>query len=129
MVTIIDYKQRTSEDGKSFFVLELQGDVEFVQSHDTGKYYATARKITMSCTFDENTCKKLVGMSLNGHIDKVECEPYEYVIRETGEHITSAHKYSYVPDEVEVQQVKETVQFEPDLRKFSKNGSKELKVA
>jgi purine nucleoside phosphorylase len=129
MVTIIDYKQRTSEDGKSFFVLEIEGDVEFVLSHTTGKYYATTRKCSMSCTFDENTCKRLIGMSLNGNIDKVECEPYEYVVKETGEHITITHKYSYVPDEVEVPTVRETVQFEPDLRKFSKNGSKELKVA
>jgi hypothetical protein len=43
MVRIINYKKRT-EDGKEFFVLELQGGIEMVKK-ETGKFYVTARKL------------------------------------------------------------------------------------
>ena len=42
MVRIINYKQRDKEDGTSFFVLEIQGGIEMVQSKETGNFYATA---------------------------------------------------------------------------------------
>jgi hypothetical protein len=52
MVKIVNYQKRTTEDGKDFFVLELQGGIEVVKSQETGKLYMTARKASMSCTFD-----------------------------------------------------------------------------
>lgn len=53
MVTISSYENRQGTDGKDFFVLILQGDVEFVFSQKTGQPYATVPKCSMPATFDE----------------------------------------------------------------------------
>ena len=98
MVRIIDYKTRTSEDGKEFFTLEIQGGIEMVLSQTTGNFYATARKSSITTTFNEQTCKALIGTEMPGSIEKQECEPYEYTVEDTGEIITLTHKYMYVPE-------------------------------
>lgn len=99
MVRIIDYKKRETEDGKEFFVLELQGGIEMVKSKETGKFYVTARKGSISSTFDELTCQALIGTELPGKVEKVACAPYEYVIKDTGEVITLTHRFEYVEEE------------------------------
>jgi hypothetical protein len=99
MVRISNYLERKSEDGKTFFVLELQGGLEMVMSQNTGNYYATAKKTSMTSTFDEETCKALIGSKLPGSITRVESEPYEYVVKETGEVILLSHSYVYNPKE------------------------------
>jgi len=106
MVTIVDYKKRETQDGKEFFVLELQSGIEMVKSRETGKYYATVRKTSIPTTFDEQTCSALVGTKLNGTIVKQECEPYEYTIQETGEVITLHHHYVYVQENEQDEKVK-----------------------
>jgi hypothetical protein len=78
MVRIVNYQKRTTEEGKEFFTLELQGGIEVVKSQETGKLYMTARKANMSCTFDELTCQSLIGTELPGSVRKVECEEYSY---------------------------------------------------
>lgn len=98
MVRIINYQQRQTEDGKEFFVLELQGGIEMVKSAQTGKFYVTARKATISSTFDELTCQSLIGTEIPGKVEKVSCEPYDYTIKETGETITLTHTYEYLED-------------------------------
>ena len=98
MVRIIDYKTRTSEDGKEFFTLEIQGGIEMVLSQTTGNFYATARKSSITTTFNEQTCKALIGTEMPGNIEKQECEPYEYTVEDTGEIITLTHKYMYIPE-------------------------------
>jgi len=98
MVRIIDYKARTSEDGKEFFTLEIQGGIEMVLSQSTGNFYATARKSSITTTFNEQTCKALIGTEMSGNIEKQECEPYEYTVEDTGEVITLTHKYMYVSE-------------------------------
>lgn len=125
MVTIINYKERQKEDGTSFFVLELQGGIEMVQSKATGNFYATAKKANLPSTFDELTCKALIGTQMPGAIEKVECEPYEYTIQSTGEIITLSHRYSYVQEnKPAVQPVNDG--FRPNVDAFSKNGKYEM---
>jgi hypothetical protein len=99
MVRISNYIKRTTEEGKDFFVLELQGGIEIVKSKETGKSYMTARKASMSCTFDELTCQSLIGTELPGSVKKVVCEEYSYTIKETGEIITLSHRFEYVEQE------------------------------
>jgi hypothetical protein len=53
MVTIAAYHVRQSQEGKSFVVLELLGDIELIQSMFNGKFYATCKKCTISSTFTE----------------------------------------------------------------------------
>lgn len=123
MVTIINYKERTTEDGKSFFVLEVQGGIEMVQSKTTGKFYATARKAFVPSTFDELTCKALIGTQMPGAIVKEECEAYEYVDQATGEMVVLTHRYAYAQEQVEVKSQKPIFEnFTPSVDVFSKNG-------
>lgn len=121
MVRIINYKKRMSEE-KEFFVLEVSGGIEMVQSKTTGQYYATSTKAFIASTFDEDTCKALVGTEFPGSVIKQKCEPYEYSIKETGEIITLSHRYVYLPEETK-QQAKPTFQeFQPNMEEFSQNG-------
>ncbi len=99
MVRIVNFNERESEDGSTFFALELQGGLELVKSQTSKKYYATARKTSVTSTFDELTCKALLGTEMPGRIEKQECEPYEYTIEDTGEVIELSHRYEYIPEE------------------------------
>jgi hypothetical protein len=129
MVRIVNYQKRTTEEGKVFFTLELQGGIEVVKSQETGKLYMTARKASMSCTFDELTCQSLIGTELPGSVRKVECEAYEYTIKDTGEVITLLHRFEYVEQEAPVQTAKkskttieEFMSNAPSGNTFSTNG-------
>lgn len=125
MVSVINYKERTKDDGESFFVLELQGGIEMVKSKETGRFYATAKKAFIPSTFDELTCMSLIGSQMSGQIIKEECEPYDYVIKETGEEITLYHTWVYAPEDVPARQQKApaaTEKLKPNIEQFSKNG-------
>ena len=129
MVKIVNYQKRTTEEGKEFFTLELQGGIEVVKSQETGKLYMTARKASMSCTFDELTCKSLIGTELPGSVRKVECEEYEYTIKDTGEVITLSHRFEYVEQEASIQTpekskttLEEFMSSSPKGNEFSTNG-------
>jgi len=99
-VHIIDYKERVNANDESFFALILEGDVEMVQSQETGRFYATARRASVTSTFTEETCKRLIGKTMPGKIVKSPCEPFEYTLPESGEVISLNHRYEYVsPDE------------------------------
>lgn len=127
MVRIISYKSRQREDGTSFCALEVQGGIEMVLSQKTNQYYATAKKTFISSTFDEQTCQALIGTEMPGNIQKQECEPYEYLVKETGESIILQHRFVYVPENVSASLIKSNIsnhitEFESDLEAFSKNG-------
>lgn len=99
MVTVINYKTTKNKAGEQFNVLELQGDVELIQSVSTGKFYAHTRKATMTSTLNEATCKALIGTKFPGTIRKIECEQYAYKVPETNEIIMLNHNYQYVAKE------------------------------
>lgn len=63
-----------------------------VKSKETGRFYATAKRASISSTFDENTCKSLIGTTFPGSIGKEECDEYEYTIPDTGEIINMPTK-------------------------------------
>ena len=73
MVTITNYHLRKNKMGKSFVALELQGDVEFVQSLETGRFYATSKRCTITSTFDEERAKSLIGTKMPGKIERQSC--------------------------------------------------------
>jgi hypothetical protein len=106
MVTIKNYHLRESKTGKPFVTLELQGDVEMVQSMETGRFYATARRCSISSTFDEQTAQSVIGTTMPGKIVRQGCEQYEYAIPESGEVIRLAHRWEYQPDEKPVERTK-----------------------
>ena len=100
MVTITGYRLAKNKDEKEFIALELQGDIEMVQSMETGNFYATARKASITSTFSEETAKGLVETKIAGKIVRVESDPYDYTVAETCEVLKLAHRYEYKPEVV-----------------------------
>jgi hypothetical protein len=101
MVTVSNYFVRQTQEGKSFVVLELTGDLELIQSSTTGGFYASVKKCTIPSTFTEDIAKMMIGKQLPGKIERVQCETYSYTVKETGEVIELAHTYAYNPSEKE----------------------------
>lgn len=98
MVTVIDYAIRMNSDGEEFIVLILQGDLDIVQSQNTGKFYATAFQTSIVSTFSKEVAALMVGKELPGQIVKQQCDPYDYTVPETGEVIQISHTYEYQSD-------------------------------
>lgn len=105
MVTVTGVKSATNKADEKFNVLELEGQVELIRSSKTGRFYAHARKATITSTLNEMTCRSLIGTKFPGSIKKVECDPYPYKIEETGETVMLTHTYQYIDDST----VEETV--------------------
>jgi hypothetical protein len=98
MVRIINYTKRQNSEGEDFYLLVLQGGLQLIKSQETNRYYTIMKQASISTTFDENTCKSLIGEEIPGSIVKVETEPYEYVVPDTGEAITLSHRWEYIRD-------------------------------
>ena len=98
MVRIVNYLKRQTEEGKEFFVLEISGGIEMVKSQTSNQFYATAKKAFISSTFDEQTCKALIGTEMPGNVVKQECEPYEYVNKDSGEVMMLSYRYVYTQE-------------------------------
>lgn len=99
MVTISNFKPRKREDGSVFYVLEITSGIELIKSTVTGQYYATAKKCTIPTTLSESACMSVRGTQLAGSIQKVKCEPYDFIQKQTGELRTLDFKYEYFPEE------------------------------
>ena len=115
MVTVIGYDKRQSDEGREFFTLTIQGGVEVVESQN-GNLYMTARKTSIPSTFDEEGCELLLGTEIPGEIEKVECEPYEYENKNTGEIITLSYTYTYVAEEKQENQETPMSEFSPVIQ-------------
>lgn len=113
MVTVINYKKAMNAEEQEFFLLVVQSGVQSVVSQETGRVYLTAKKATVSSTFDEQTCKGLIGTKLPGNVEKKEVEPYSYVIKETGEEISLKHRYEYNPN---LQTTEEAINSKADVQ-------------
>lgn len=112
MVRIINYKTRQREDGTEFYLLEVQGGIEMVKSKTSNQYYATAKKATVSTTFDEDTCRGLIGSDFPGKVSKIKTDPYQYTIKDTGEVITLDHRFVYLPEDVDSEEETLAVELE-----------------
>ncbi|WP_053971144.1 hypothetical protein [Mangrovimonas sp. ST2L15] len=102
MVTIKNFKAITKSDGEKFFALIVEGGVQPVKSQNTGRIYFTTRSATVPTTFDEAICKQVIGEAFNGDIVKVDCEPYDYTIEQTGEVIQLSHRWEYKDEALDV---------------------------
>lgn len=123
MVRIVNYKKRQAEDGREFFVLEITGGIEMVMSQVSNQFYATAKRAYIASTFDEETCKVLLGTAMPGNVEKKDCDLYEYTIKETGETITLSHRYMFVPETKSPSQPNYG-KVQPDVNSFSINEKK-----
>lgn len=98
MVTVTGYQERKSEDGRVFFALTLNSGIELIKSQ-TGAFYATAKKASIPSTFNEQTCKALIGEEFKGRIQSVPCDDYVFTVPETGEQIVLNQRNEYFQDE------------------------------
>ncbi len=98
MVRIVNFAERHNALGQPFYALMLQGGVEMVKSNTTGRFYATAKQSSVTSTFDEETCRRLIGSEMPGSIKKVPCESHAYAVPETGEVVTITSRWEYVPE-------------------------------
>jgi hypothetical protein len=95
MVTIVDFVKRTNKEGQEFNALILQGGIELVKSQETQRWYATAKKASITSTFDDAMCQSLIGAQIPGSVQRVETEPYEFTVKDTGEVLTLTHRWQY----------------------------------
>ena len=99
-VKIVGYQLKQNKKGEDFVVLELQGDLVMIQSSETGRFYASAKKCSMTSTFSEEAAKTLIGREIPGRIEKVECEEYSLIDQESGEVTTLSYRYEFIPEGV-----------------------------
>jgi hypothetical protein len=104
MVTVIDYSIRKNKGGEPFCSLILHGGIVMVKSKESGKYYATIQKCSIPSTFDEQTCKSLIGEKIPGTVQKQTCESYEFADKETGEVIELSHRWVYLPENASMEE-------------------------
>ena len=97
MVQVINYAIRTKKDGSTFIALVLSGGLEIQQSTTTGNFYATQKCCSIPSTLDETTAKMMVGQQIEGTVERVAAEPYEYTNKRTGEVLQLQHSYAYRP--------------------------------
>lgn len=108
MVTVTGFKTVITDDGDSYVRLVLSGGLELVKSEQTGNFYATTRRCTISSTFDEAQAKSMVGQRMPGSIVKVETDPYEFTL-DSGEVLILNHKWAYSDESPEDQAIRELV--------------------
>jgi len=97
MVQISNFHRVETKDGRTFISLELTGQAELVQSQSTGKFYATVRTCRIPSTFDAKVAESMIGQKIEGDIVRVQCDPYEYANKRTGEVMILQHSYAYQP--------------------------------
>jgi hypothetical protein len=98
MVQIVNFVVRQNSRGEAFYALILQSGIEMVKSNTTGRYYATAKQASVTSTFEEEQCRRLIGTEIPGSIKRVACEPREFTVPETGEVITISNRWEYAKE-------------------------------
>jgi len=98
MVTIIDFVKRKNSEGVEFNSLILQGGIELVKSRETGRYYANAKKTSITSTFDDAMCQSLIGIQIPGSVQRIESEPYKFTVPDTGEVLMLTHRWVYLKE-------------------------------
>lgn len=69
-----------------------------MQSKQSGNFYATVKQVSIPSTFDENTAKGFIGEKMPGSVQRKECEPYVFTVKDTGEVLELSHRWVYVPE-------------------------------
>ena len=104
MVTVKEVKKMENSMGEEFYGLIVQSGAMTVKSNTTGRIYFTAKTALVATTFDEETAASMIGQEFEGTVKKVETEPYEYTIEETGEVIQLSHRWEYVDPALEMEE-------------------------
>ena len=99
-VTVTGFTEKRNATGGKFMVLNLEGDLTFSRSEETGAIFASAMKTNIIANLDKETCRALVGTQLGGAIKKIAVEPYTYITPD-GDRKILDYKYEFFPAEEE----------------------------
>jgi hypothetical protein len=101
MVTIIGLEKKTNLKTKeSYLVLTVQGSAEVLTSKATGRAYISSRRASVPCALSDLQAKALIGQTLPGSIEKVECTPFEVKLP-TGKKLKITETYQFQPEMTE----------------------------
>ena len=101
VVTVTGFTEKRNAKGGKFMVLNLEGDLTFSRSEETGAVFASAMKTNIIANLDKETCRALVGTQLAGSIKKIAVEPYTYITPDGGRKILD-YKFEFFPAEEQV---------------------------
>ena len=73
----------------------LRVGISPVQSRKTGRMYFTTKTCAFQSTFDEETCKQIIGQQFPGKIVRIKTDPYDYAIPESGEINELEHRWEF----------------------------------
>ncbi|GAA4292661.1 hypothetical protein [Aestuariibaculum suncheonense] len=104
MLKIINIKSAKNSEGEEFYGLIVQSGPMAIRSKKTGRLYFTNKKAFVPCTFDQETAVSMIGQEIEGSIRKVQTDPYEFTIEETGEIIELNHRYEYFDPALEMEE-------------------------
>jgi hypothetical protein len=100
MVQIIGIEKKTNKKtNQSYVVLLVQGSAEVLISKTSGRPYISAKRSQIPCALDEEQAKSLIGQTLPGDIEVIECNPFEVKLP-NGKKIKVAHSFQYSPERV-----------------------------
>ena len=97
MVKIIDAQTKVNSKNEKYNVIVLLGDVQVLNSKTSGKPYLSAKRILMPTTLDEAQAKDLIGTTLPGIIEKVDCPEYEIKMPNSKKVVKITHTFQYSP--------------------------------
>jgi hypothetical protein len=102
MLKIIDTQTRVNAKTKEEYqVVVLLGNVEVLRSKSNSKPYLSAKKVTLPTTLNQQQAQELIGTSLPGEIEKVDCPEYEIKMPGTNKKVKINHTFQYAPASVE----------------------------
>lgn len=97
-VTIVGIEKKTNaKTNEAYLVLVVQGNAMALRSKATGRAYISASRSSVPCTLDEAHAKSLIGQTLPGKIEKVECKEFS-IKTPAGKKITISHTFQYSPE-------------------------------
>jgi hypothetical protein len=102
-VTIVRIEKKTNlKTNEPYSVLVVQGKAEVLMSKATGRPYVSCKKATIPCALDDVQASALIGQTLPGAIERIECTPFEVKLP-TGKKmkLSSTFRYSFDPVAVE----------------------------
>ena len=114
MLTVTNYKVSLSKDGSKFISLTVEGNIEMIQSQSSGAFYAKSKKCFIPFTGNEAAAKAMIGTTIEGTIERVECPPYDYRLN-NNEVITLYHTYQYQPEKQEANNQDALVEYNEPL--------------
>jgi len=102
MVKVIGTETKVNPRTKeNYNVIVLLGNVEIMKSKSSGKPYLTAKKVTMPTTLTSEQAAELVGTSLPGEIEKVDCPEYEIKMPGSNKKVKINHTFQFAPSTTE----------------------------